>query len=73
MLTPITYAAYRDIPASYMICTEDKIILPQYQEKMVAAAGVLKTVERIRSAHSPFLSRPEEVVRMIENGASASS
>jgi Alpha/beta hydrolase family len=34
----IQYAAYRDIPTTYLVCEQDRALLPEYQKGMIQAA-----------------------------------
>ncbi|MER6435848.1 alpha/beta hydrolase [Streptomyces sp. NPDC001185] len=54
---PLTQAAWRTVPSTYILCEEDMAIPLPLQEAMAARAG--RTV-RLRSGHSPFLSQPAE-------------
>ena len=70
-----TYAAYKDIPCSYLYCTKDNAIPLEGQKALVAARvadgaqfGYTETVE---ASHSPFLSMPErtsEFIRQVAGG-----
>lgn len=62
--TPVTYVAYRDIPAAYLLCTKDQAIGIEFQRRIVENTGITET-EELDASHSPFLSRPEAVVRFI--------
>ncbi|USP80760.1 uncharacterized protein yc1106_08034 [Curvularia clavata] len=71
-ITPATYAAWMHIPSSYLLCEEDRAIAPAVQEAMVKAAkeaGADMKVTRIKSGHSPFLSRTEETAEWIRGVA----
>jgi pimeloyl-ACP methyl ester carboxylesterase len=69
--SPITYAAWRYIPTSYLLCTEDKAIPLAVQEKMVERAeGKVDVVEKVNAGHSPFLSQADVVERLIRRAAS---
>ena len=70
-----TYAAYMEIPSSYLYCTKDQAIPYAAQKGLVAAAteagaqfGYSETVE---ASHSPFLSMPERTAEFIRKVASA--
>ncbi|KAK0738712.1 Alpha/Beta hydrolase protein [Schizothecium vesticola] len=52
------------VPKMYILCEEDKAVLPDFQERMVEVGGFDRVV-RLRSGHSPFLSVPGEVVEAI--------
>jgi hypothetical protein len=61
---PLTVAPYKAIPSSYILCENDKAILIQAQESIVAAAqkvapNAFDVVERCDAGHSPFISQPE--------------
>ncbi len=55
-------AAWRDRPATYVVCTDDRAIPVAMQRSCAARIG--DTVE-MPTSHSPFLSRPDEVARML--------
>lgn len=62
------YAGWQDVPLWYLFCKLDKAIPIQAQEGMIAAvreAGASVTTKYLESAHSPFLSRPEETAAFI--------
>lgn len=69
-ITPITYEAYRDVPATYLICERDEAIRPDFQRAMVANAGdsVVRTYT-CASGHSPMLSVPDKVFEVIHDTA----
>jgi pimeloyl-ACP methyl ester carboxylesterase len=47
--------AWRSVPSTYIVCTDDQIINPEMQRRM--AKNATKSIE-IDSDHSPFLSCP---------------
>ncbi|MFF0462283.1 alpha/beta hydrolase [Streptomyces mexicanus] len=59
---PLTRAGWHTIPSTYVICEEDRALLPQFQEDMSRRAGA---VLRLPSQHSPFLSMPEECADLL--------
>jgi pimeloyl-ACP methyl ester carboxylesterase len=59
---PVRSVAWRDVPTTYVICDQDNAIPVFAQEYMAKRAG---DVRRIDASHSPFLSRPDEVVTVI--------
>ncbi|KAA1069553.1 hypothetical protein PGT21_028034 [Puccinia graminis f. sp. tritici] len=64
--SPLDHEAYRFIPSSYLICTEDNAIPLAAQEEMLAdKQGYFLLVERLASGHLPFISRPQETVDFI--------
>lgn len=60
--TPQSAPAWRGVPSTYVVCEQDRAVPPAAQEAMSARAG---TVHRLRSSHSPFLSRPDEVAEVV--------
>ncbi|MFE3168957.1 alpha/beta hydrolase [Streptomyces sp. NPDC059224] len=61
---PLTEAAWRTVPSTYIICEEDQAMPVPFQEAM---AGRAQRIRRIRSSHSPFLSKPAELARVIRD------
>ncbi|KAJ5746270.1 hypothetical protein N7520_011452 [Penicillium odoratum] len=62
------YSGWKDVPVWYLVCTQDKAILPQAQEDMIAivrGAGANVTTRQLDSSHSPFLSLVDETVDFI--------
>ncbi|MBV2353926.1 alpha/beta hydrolase [Streptomyces sp. J2-1] len=59
---PLTEAAWHTVPSTYIVCEEDVAIPPVLQEQMAVRAD---RVRRIRSSHSPFLSRPAELAALL--------
>ncbi|ROV89595.1 hypothetical protein VMCG_09926 [Cytospora schulzeri] len=67
---PTTFAAWRYIPSTYIICTEDRpstILASQYMIDGAIASGKHKidSVIRVDTGHSPFVSRPEWTVETL--------
>jgi pimeloyl-ACP methyl ester carboxylesterase len=56
-------AAWRTVPSTYVLCQQDRAIPPAAQEQMSTRAT---TTHRLSSSHSPFLSKPRELARLIE-------
>lgn len=69
--TPMSRAAYRYIPSTYVMTEDDQAVPLQYQEMFAAAAGA--EVRRISSGHSPQLSKPEELAELVEVAAERST
>jgi pimeloyl-ACP methyl ester carboxylesterase len=59
--TPLV-AAWRLVPTTYVVCTEDRCNDPAAQRAMAADAD---EVVEIRTGHSPFLSRPRLLADLI--------
>jgi pimeloyl-ACP methyl ester carboxylesterase len=58
----LTAAAWRTVPSTYVVCEQDRAIPRPAQEQMSARASY---VRRLSSGHSPFLSMPGDVARLI--------
>ncbi|CZR55879.1 uncharacterized protein PAC_05767 [Phialocephala subalpina] len=64
--------AWRTIPSSYLICEDDNALPPFVQEAMVKKCqdeGADMTAERIKSGHSPFLSKTDETADFLRRAA----
>jgi pimeloyl-ACP methyl ester carboxylesterase len=82
--TPGNYAAWKDIPAWYLIAQQDQAIKAEAQRAFVqeareyldrvggpgAGERMLRS-EEIDASHSPFLSRPRETADFIERACAA--
>jgi pimeloyl-ACP methyl ester carboxylesterase len=55
-------AAWKTVPSTYVLTTDDQAVHPEDQRIMAANAG---EVVEIPTSHSPFLSRPELVADII--------
>jgi hypothetical protein len=67
-----TGAAWKVIPTSYLLCEEDLAIPPGRQEEMIRDAksvGAEIDVTRIKSSHSPFLSKIDETAQWVRRVA----
>ena len=62
-------AAWRTIPTTYVVCADDRMIHPDTQREMAAAAGA--EVLEWPSSHSPFLSHPDLVADLVARRAGA--
>ncbi|KAI0421083.1 Alpha/beta hydrolase fold-1 [Xylaria grammica] len=71
--TPLTYAGYRDVPVSYLLCEDDLVIPKDVQEAEIAMiereSGNKVHVTSIKSGHIPILSMPQEVISWITQTA----
>ena len=54
--------AWRDVPSTYVVCTEDQVVHPELQRAMAARAT--RTIEW-PCGHSPVSTRPESVSDLI--------
>ena len=59
---PVRSVAWRDVPSTYVVCDRDNAIPVPAQEAMSARAG---TTHHLESDHSPFLTDPDAVARLI--------
>jgi pimeloyl-ACP methyl ester carboxylesterase len=59
---PLTEAAWKTIPSTYIICEADNAIPPAMQEEFAKHA---KCIRRINASHSPFLSQPAALARIL--------
>ncbi|GIG88182.1 alpha/beta fold hydrolase [Plantactinospora endophytica] len=60
---PVTTAAWRDIPSTYVVCADDRALRPVHQEKMSARAT---TRRRLAGGHSPYLAAPERFAALVD-------
>lgn len=68
--TPVawTEARFGSIPRSFVLCERDRVIDPSVQQQMVVDVGC-DTVDRLDSGHSPFLSHPVQLSRLLASTA----
>ncbi|MCJ1357554.1 MAG: hypothetical protein MMC33_007550 [Icmadophila ericetorum] len=69
-----TYAAWRHIPTTYLICTNDRVVPLAAAEGMIAAARQIQptafdVVEKVESGHFAMLSKMEETVAVLRRAA----
>lgn len=69
MLAPLPYAAWKHIPVTYLLCTEDVTIPYERQLKLVEESGVPIQTFTCDAGHSPFLSQPEFTSKVIRHAA----
>ena len=68
--TIVTYAGWKHIPCSYLLCRKDKTVVPEMQEMWIAQeGGMFDDVVRLDIGHCPFLSRPEFVESFVRRAA----
>jgi hypothetical protein len=66
----LTYAAYKDIPISYLFCEDDKLMLPELQNKLVAGlegemGGQKVDRHSVKSGHAIHASQPKAMVAVV--------
>jgi hypothetical protein len=64
-----TYAAWRHVASSYLICERDRVVTLGVQEEMSALPGARCDVETLDAGHMPFLSRPDFTASYIRRAA----
>ena len=64
---PMAGVAWKTIPAWYIVATQDNAINPELERFM--AARMQAQVTELQSSHLPFISRPADVIRVIEAAA----
>lgn len=68
--TTVTADGWGSIPRSYVVCTQDRALLPALQRRFIAEADAAfpdnpTTVHTLEASHSPFLSMPEQVADIV--------
>lgn len=66
-----TYAAWKDVPSTYLYCLKDLAIPMAVQKLMVeeTAKGCAFRTEVVDASHSPFISKPDETALAIRRAA----
>jgi pimeloyl-ACP methyl ester carboxylesterase len=67
---PPRHVAWRERPATYVVCGDDHAVPPTLQRKLAERIPGVAVVEWPDSSHSPFLSRPGDVVDLLAGLAS---
>lgn len=69
----LTYAGYKDVPVSYMLCEKDLCIPPKNQKKGIElieeVSGRKVDVTSINAGHIPNESQPQVVIDWIVGAA----
>ncbi len=68
--TPITAPAWKTKPSYGIVATQDRMINPDLERSMYKRAGA--KVTEIEGSHAVFISKPNDVARVIERAAKAS-
>jgi pimeloyl-ACP methyl ester carboxylesterase len=66
----VTSAAWKSKPSFYLVASDDRMIPPPAQRTMAQRAGA--HVVETKGSHSVYVSRPEEVARLIKHAANRS-
>jgi hypothetical protein len=70
-----TYAAWRHIPSTYVVCTQDKsTFTPEIVDMMIKGGKEMQptafdVVETCDAGHSPMISRPEWLAGVLRRAA----
>ncbi|KAF2101227.1 alpha/beta-hydrolase [Rhizodiscina lignyota] len=71
-LTPLTGAAYRDIPSWALVGDRDNCLTPKFQEwELGLHKGYFEHVEHIDGGHFCFIPKPAEVAEVVDRAATA--
>lgn len=75
MHSPLTFAAWKHVPWTYLYCSRDKAIPPEIQKMMVegTAAGYGIRTDEIDAGHSPQLTKPNEVAESVAKAIRSTS
>jgi len=57
--------AWRQRPSTYVVCTDDRAVPAPLQRNMAARIPEVAVVELAGASHSPFFSRPHELVELL--------
>lgn len=68
---PVSVAAWRVIPSTYVVCTEDESMPVEVQRDVFAPRA--QQVVELASSHAPFFSRPEELADLLAERAGVAS
>jgi pimeloyl-ACP methyl ester carboxylesterase len=68
MRQPLTETAWKFIPSTYVICEADNAIPVATQERIARRAD---DIQRLNTSHSPFLSQPAALARLIRRSLAA--
>ena len=61
-----------DLPRHYVLCTDDRVVLPDYQRR-ITQDWPEGTVHELATGHSPFFSETEALARILNSVAEASA
>jgi pimeloyl-ACP methyl ester carboxylesterase len=64
---PLQASASRNVPSWFIVATQDNAIPPDLERFMAKRRGA--TVTELETSHVPFISRPEDVIQVIEAAA----
>ncbi|KAK6711790.1 hypothetical protein SNK05_006225 [Fusarium graminearum] len=65
----LTYAGYQDAEVHYIICEQDKLVVPEYQFGMLEILKGMTNgnvgVHKIQSGHAPHINHPDNLTKII--------
>ena len=64
-------AAWKSIPSWYLVASDDRAINPELERFYARRMGA--TTTEVRSSHVPFVSRPRQVAKVIDEAARAAA
>lgn len=62
---PFSLTAYPDVASTYVLCTEDGLVNPEWSRRVVPQRLRADVVE-LPGSHSPFLSRPADLAVVLD-------
>jgi pimeloyl-ACP methyl ester carboxylesterase len=65
-IRPLGAAAWRTIPSTYVVCERDAVIPASFQRQWATRVPFSESLD---ADHSPFLSRPDELVAILATAA----
>lgn len=69
-IRPFSLDAFPPVPATYVVCTDDRIVGPDWSRR-VAPARLGADLIELPGGHSPYLSRPRELTEVLHRVCSA--
>lgn len=66
----LTAAAWHDVPSTYVVCEDDRALPPRVQLSLAART---QCTHQLPGGHSPFLSRPAALTRLLVDVVRTSS
>lgn len=73
--TKTTSAAWKKIPAEYLVCENDRAVPAVFQDVMIGKmkeAGAEVSTTRLSTAHSPYLNKPDAVADFLKTAIATS-
>ena len=69
----MTVTSHYDVPVTFVKCTEDKVVVPEHQQKMIDDFGrVIRRevdVVEVKSGHCPMIRQAERIAEIIVEAA----